>query len=203
MFVARPSVGTFAHQLQPHRGVLAHPGVYSTLLVLGGSLFVALCAQIRIPLPFTPVPVTGQTLGILLVGSVLGSRQGVLSMLLYLAMGLVGLPFFAGGGAGIEVIQGATGGYLIAAPLAALLVGWLAERGWDRQAHTTVFSMILGNVIIYALGVAWLAMLIGGAAAIEKGLLPFLIGDIAKIAIACVVLPGAWRLVRPRDTSDE
>lgn len=195
MFSGNTPSGTLAYQVKPRSGILAHPAVYSLFLILGGSLFVALCAQIRIPLPFTPVPITLQTLGILLVGSLLGSRQGLLSMLLYLALGLVGLPFFSGGQAGVEILHGPTVGYLVAAPLAAMLVGWLAERGWDQRVGTTALSMILGNLVIYALGVAWLSTLIGLEAAITKGALPFILGDLVKIAVACVVLPGGWRLL--------
>jgi biotin transport system substrate-specific component len=173
----------------------ANTWLFSALLVLGGSLFVALCAKIRLPLPFTPVPVTAQTLGILLAGSLLGRRLGLWSMVLYLAMGIGGLPFFTGEGTGWSYLMGATGGYLLAAPLAAALVGWLAERGWDRRVLTMALSMVLGNAVIYLLGVAWLAALIGIQAAVMKGLLPFIIGDVFKIAIACAVLPGGWRLL--------
>lgn len=186
---------TLAQQVMPRGGVFANRWVYRIALVVGGSLFAALCAQIRVPLPFTPVPITGLTLGILLVGSLLGSRLGGVSMLLYLLMGVVGLPFFAGGEAGWQHVQGATGGYLLAAPLAALLVGWLAERGWDRRVATAALSMLLGNMVIYLVGVAWLAILIGLQAAIVKGLLPFLVGDLIKIGLACLALPGGWHLL--------
>jgi biotin transport system substrate-specific component len=192
--LSAPTV-TLAQQVMPRGGVFANRWVYRIALVVGGSLFAALCAQIRVPLPFTPVPITGLTLGVLLVGSLLGSRLGWASMFLYLLMGVVGLPFFAGGEAGWQHVQGATGGYLLAAPLAALLVGWLAERGWDRRVATTALSMLLGNTLIYLVGVAWLAVLIGLQAAIVKGLLPFLVGDLIKIGIACLVLPGGWRLL--------
>lgn len=195
MFVNHTSSGTLAQRLVPRRGVLSRERVSSLLLILSGSLFVALCAQIRIPLPFTPVPITAQTLGVVLVGSILGSRQGVLSMVLYLALGVVGLPFFNGGGAGLEYLYGATAGYLLAFPLAAALTGWLAERGWDRQKGTTALSMILGNIVIYALGVTWLALLRDIPFAVVWGMLVFLPGDIIKIVVAMVALPGAWALL--------
>lgn len=190
---------TLAHRLLPRRGFLAHTTVANAVLVLAGSLFVALCAQIIIPLPFTPVPITAQTLGVLLVGSLLGTRQGALALVLYLLMGLVGLPFFAGGESGWHYVQGATLGYLVAFPLAAALTGWLAERGWDRSTLTTMLSMVLGNAVIYTLGVGWLALLIGLHAAVMKGMVPFIVGDIVKIVLAGVVLPGGWLLVRSRN----
>jgi biotin transport system substrate-specific component len=195
-FGTNASTGTLVQHALPQQGEGANRWAFASLLVLGGSLFVALCALIRIPLPFTPVPITAQTLGIVLVGSLLGSRQGMLSMLLYLGMGAIGLPFFSGGNGGIEWLQGATAGYLFAAPLAALLVGTLAERGWDRRVSTTIAAMVLGNLVIYALGVAWLALSIGLQSAFMQGMLPFILGDAVKIAIACVVLPGGWQLLK-------
>lgn len=196
MFVSSNPPSTLARQLMPQRGILAHSWLYHALLIVGGSLFVALCAQVRLPLPFTPVPITAQTLGVLLVGSLLGGYAGAGSMLLYLAMALVGLPFFTGGGSGIEHLYGATGGYLVAFPLAALVVGRLAERGWDRHVPTTVLSMVIGNGIIYLLGVAWLAAFVGVQTAIVNGMLPFIAGDIIKISLACIALPGGWRLIK-------
>lgn len=187
---------TLAQRILPRHRLTVKPWIYDVVLIVGGSLFVALCAQIRIPLPFTPVPITGQTLGILLVGSAWGSRLGFMSLMCYLLLGMAGMPFFAGGESGWQYLQGATGGYLLAAPLAAALVGWLAERGWDRRIPTTALSMILGNVLLYVFGVAWLAFFVGFPAAIVKGMLPFLVGDLIKIAIACLVLPGTWQLVQ-------
>ncbi len=182
----------------PRQGILANRTMFDMMLVLGGALFVALCAQIRIPLPFSPVPITGQTLGVLLTGSLLGTRLGLLSMVLYVALGAIGLPFYAGGSGGIEVLQGATAGYLFSYPLAAALVGWLAQRGLDRKASTTVLSMVLGNIVIYTLGVGWLALYpeIGGLGnAMMLGMVPFLIGDAIKIVIAAGVLPAGWKLL--------
>jgi biotin transport system substrate-specific component len=199
--VQTPTTGTQVQHVLRQRGTMQSAWAFDALLIVFGSLFVALCAQIRIPLPFTPVPITAQTMGILLVGSLLGARHGTLSMLLYLALGAIGLPFFSGGNGGIQWLQGATAGYLLAAPLAAALVGWLAQRGWDRHIASAALSMLLGNVIIYALGVAWLATLVGISAAIQQGLLPFIIGDVLKIAVACLVLPGGWHLIKR--TTDE
>jgi len=202
MFVSNASSGTLVQQLLPRRGILSHAWVSNMLLILGGSLFVALCAQIRIPLPFSPVPITAQTLGVLLVGSLLGSRLGLGSMILYIAMGLVGLPFFAGGGSGVQYVFGATAGYLVAFPFAAALTGWLAERGWDRRMLTMILSMIMGNAVIYVLGVSWLAWLKGFEFAIVNGMLIFIVGDILKIAIAAIALPGGWKLLGSKQTTD-
>ncbi len=192
-----PEHETLAWKAVGQQGLLANPAARTTLLVVGGALFVALTAQIRIPLPFTPVPITGQTLGVLLVGGLLGTRASAASLLLYLLMGFVGLPFFAGGANGIEHLFGPTGGYLVSYPFAAALVGWLAERGWDRRFSTTIAAMLLGSVIIYVFGVSWLAVAlgIGLGEALMKGMVPFLIGDAIKMALAGVALPGGWKLL--------
>ena len=125
-------------------------------LIVGFSLFVALTAQIAIPLPWTPVPITGQTLGVLLTGAILGPRRGALAILLYLVEGLAGMPVFAGMTSGMAKLLGPTGGYLMALPVAATLVGWLAQRGWDRRIPTALAMFGLGNLIIYAIGASWL-----------------------------------------------
>lgn len=169
--------------------------VRDVVLVVAFSLFIALTAQVKIPL--WPVPFTLQTLGVLLTGAVLGSRRGALSVALYLAQGAAGLPVFQGGANGIAYMQGTTGGYLIGFVAAAWLVGALAERGWDRRWLLAALAMVLGNVVIYAFGVAWLAVVLGSVSkAIMGGVVPFLLGDLAKIAVAAVVLPGAWALVK-------
>ncbi len=188
---------TLAQALLPRRGWLARPLVADTLLVVLGSLFVALSAQISISLlPFSPVPITGQTLGVLLVGSLLGPRLGLFSLLLYLVEGAIGLPFFAGGTAGFARLIGPTGGYLISFPLAAALTGWLATRGWDRNVFKTVVAMVLASLLIYLIGATWLAFYIGPENALVKGVLPFLPGDALKIALAAVALPGGWQIVK-------
>ncbi len=183
---------TLADVVVPRRGAA---WARDALLVVGFSLFVALSAQPEIRLAY--VPLTLQTLAVLLTGAVLGSRRGALALLLYLGQGAAGLPVFAGGAGGIAHLVGPTAGYLIAFPLAAGLVGLLAERGWDRHILWTVLAMILGNLVIYLLGVSWLAIYLGSLrSAIANGMLPFLLGDLIKIAIAAGVLPGAWTLVR-------
>jgi len=167
-----------------------------TLIVLG-ALFVAALAQVEIPLPFTPVPITGQTFGVLLVGAALGSKRGAAALGFYLSLGMFGLPFFAGGAHGFSIVIGATGGYLIGFILAAYVIGRLAERGWERSVRTSLVPFLVGTVIIYVCGVAWLAVLLGSfSKAIAAGLLPFLIGDVVKLIAAALALPTAWKFVR-------
>jgi biotin transport system substrate-specific component len=167
------------------------------LLIVIGSLFVATLAQVEIPLPFTPVPITGQTFGVLLVGAALGSKRGAASLALYLVLGAFGLPFFAGGARGLAIILGATGGYLIGFVLAAYVIGLLAERGLERSIRTSFLPFFAGTLIIYACGVAWLAVLLGSFnAAVAAGLMPFLIVDGIKLIAASVALPAAWKLVK-------
>lgn len=164
-------------------------------LVAGFSLFVALCAQIAVPLPFTPVPFTAQTLGVLLTGMLLGPRLGALSLLAYLAEGLAGAPVFALGTGGVSHLFGPTGGYLVAFPLAAAATGMLAARGWDRRFVTTIVAMLLGNIVIYAIALPWLAHWVGANNAVALGMRPFLVGDAIKVLIAAIAMPGGWKLL--------
>lgn len=182
-------------------------GVWRALgLALGFSLFIAVSAQIRIVLPFTPVPITGQTLAVLLAGAMLGWRVGVLALLAYLAEGMAGLPVFAGGAQawaptripGVPYLLGPTAGFLAGFVLAAGLVGWLAERGWDRSVPRATLAMVAGQALIYGSGVAWLARFVPPEGLLAAGVLPFLAGDALKIALAALVLPGAWRLLGRR-----
>lgn len=167
------------------------------VVVVSGALLVAVLAQIEIPLPFTPVPITGQTFGVLLVGAVLGSKRGAASLAFYLVMGVIGLPFFAGGAHGLSILTGATGGYLIGFVLAAYSIGLLAERGLERSARTSLIPFLIGTLIIYSCGITWLAVVLGSfSKAIAAGLIPFLIGDAIKLIAASLVLPGAWKLVK-------
>jgi biotin transport system substrate-specific component len=130
-----------------------------------------------------------------MVGVLLGSRRGSLALLTYLAEGAMGLPVLAGGAAGLARLTGPTGGYLIGFVAAAFLVGWLAERGWDRRPETTLLAMVLGNVIIYAFGLPWLARFVGAGQVLAMGLWPFLPGDLGKILLATALLPWGWRLL--------
>ena len=184
---AETLVGAFAAPLDWTR---------SALVVVGFSLLTALAAQIVVPLPFTPVPLTGQTFAVLLTGALLGPRLGALAMLAYLAEGAAGLPFFRGGAGGVGHFSGATAGYLVAFPTAAYVTGYLAERGWDRRFLTAAAAMALGSVVILAGGWAWLALALGGAQAFRLGVAPFLPGDVVKIALAAAVLPSGWALLR-------
>ena len=168
-----------------------------TALVVGGAVLTGLAAQVVLPVPGSPVPITGQTFGALLVGAALGWRRGALSMLLYLAVGMAGVPWFQDGKSGW---LGVTGGYLVGFAVAAVLVGALAARGGDRTVLRTVATMVLGNVVIYAIGVTWLAAATGMdlSTAVERGLVPFLVGDGIKILLAAGLLPGAWALAKGR-----
>jgi len=171
---------------------------YEALLVLAGSALIALSAWVAVPLPFSPVPVTAQTFAVLFVGSALGARRGAASALAYLAEGACGLPVFAGGAAGPHVLAGPTGGYLAGFVFGAWLTGALAERGFDRRPFTTVVSMALGNVLILALGLLWLARFVGAPRAMALGLVPFLPGDVVKVALAAALLPLGWKLLARR-----
>lgn len=170
-------------------------------LIVLFSLLTAASARIAFPLPFTPVPVTGQTFGVLLTGALLGGWRGFGAMLLYLAEGLAGLPVFAPGKAtGLAALAGPTGGYLIAFPLAALVVGLLAERGWDRTPGRVLLAMAAGSAVIYLHGAVYLTRFVGGpVAAVVQGILPFLPGDALKAALAAGLLPLGWRLMGPRE----
>ncbi|MFH1184763.1 MAG: biotin transporter BioY [Chloroflexota bacterium] len=167
------------------------------LLIIAGVLLLAALAQVRIVLPFTPVPITGQTFGVLLIGAALGSKRGAATILAYIAGGAVGLPFFAGGGSGLGILTGATAGYLAGFVAAAYAVGWLSERGLERNVRTSVIPFLAGTLIIYVCGVAWLSVVLGGfSEAITLGILPFLPGDAIKLIAASLALPAAWRLVK-------
>ena len=172
---------------------------------IGAVMFIigltAVAAQISIPLPFTPVPFTFQPMVVLVGAAALGSRLGVASQLLYLALGLAGLPVFAWSPAlpqGAARLLGPTGGYLMAYPFAAFLTGWLAERGFDRRYLTAVVAMICGLVVVFAGGVGWLMIgstRLGFAAALAAGLYPFVLADLAKLLVASGVMPALWKVI--------
>ena len=170
--------------------------IATAVRVAGFALLTAACAQIQIPLGFTPVPITGQTFAVLLTGAVLGARAGAASQLLYVALGAIGLPFYAGGTGGWEAATGGTAGYLAGFIVAAYVTGYLAEQRHDRRFATSVGTFLTGNLIIYVLGVAWLMYTYSWdlATGVEKGMAPFIIGDTIKILLAAGATPTAWRL---------
>jgi biotin transport system substrate-specific component len=183
----------------PRKRVLADviPGglVRDAVLVLGGAAFVGLLAQFAIPLSFTPVPLTLGTFAALLTGAALGSVRGLLSVGLYMAAGMAGVPWFAGHASGYGF---PSFGYIIGFVAAGALVGWLAQRGADRTVVRTAGLMVLGNVVIYAVGLPYLMAATGMdlSTGLAKGVVPFLLGDAIKIAVAAGLLPAAWKLVQ-------
>lgn len=184
---------TYADLLRP--ATRKHQLFYDGILIIGGSLFIALTAQIAIYLPFSHVPITAQTLAILLCGALLGSNRGSASVFLYLWEGAIGLPVLAGGHGGISYLIGPTGGYLIGFIVAAYLVGFLSERGWDRHFHTTLTAMLLGSSLIYLCGLAWLVTFTGIDKVLLIGFYPFLPGDVVKLLIATLLLPSGWKIL--------
>jgi biotin transport system substrate-specific component len=181
--------------------------VRDAVLVVGFALLTAAAAQISIPLGFTPVPLTGQTFAVLLAGGALGMTRGGLSQLLYVALGAIGLPFYADGDGGWSAATGSTAGYLVGFVIAAMVVGWMAERGQDRKVATAIPAFVAGSVIIYTIGAAWLAHSIDvpvtagftdegllAPSAVAFGVAPFLVGDLIKAVLAGLLLPAAWRV---------
>lgn len=176
--------------------VVASNRVVAVVAMLAFAGLTALLAQVRIPLGFTPVPVTGQTFAVLLAGASLGARLGAGSQLIYLAAGAIGFPVFTGGGSGFEYFTGATAGYLIGFVLAAALVGRLAERGQDRTVNTAVSAFLAGSAVIYVCGALGLMVTAGMdlTTAIAQGVTPFVFGDLLKAVAAGLTLPLAWKL---------
>jgi biotin transport system substrate-specific component len=216
-------VSTRAEAIAPARSRPRARVAYSAVLAIGGCCLIAGLAQLSIKLPFTPVPITGQTLGVLLVGASFGPMLGGLTLGLYLVEGWIGLPFYAQGQHGTAATlfhpSGLlpSAGYLWGFIAAALVVGWLSRREWDRSLRSSIGAMFLGEIVLYAIGIAWLAAAIGvpmfgsggacnfsngaGCDALQLGLYPFIIGDTLKLLLAAVALPTAWRLLgRPGST---
>jgi biotin transport system substrate-specific component len=195
---------TIADFLVPIRlGERVNARVRDVSLVVAGALLIYLTARIVFLVPGSPVPITGQTFGVLLVGGALGFRRGLIGVGLYVLLGVVGLPFFAESKGGLSVIWGATGGYLIGFAIAGALVGRLAELGWDRKIGGALGAMLLGNAAIYAIGLPWLGVVTSSSPeeTIALGLTPFLLGDALKMVLAAVLFPVAWWVVgrRPDD----
>lgn len=185
---------TLADAALPRSGALSN-----LALIVGASLVTALAARIEIPVPWSPVPITGQTFAVLLCGAVLGARRAFFAQALYLLEGAAGLPVFSGGAGGAAMLAAPTAGYLVSFPLAAAFVGMLAGRGWDRRFMTMLAAMLLGSVIIFAFGLAWLSRFAPDGRLLAMGLIPFLPGDLVKAALAALAFPGAWRALGRRD----
>lgn len=187
---------TLADVAVPRAGALQN-----LLLIVTASLVTAAAAQLEVRLPWTPVPVTGQTFAVLLTGAVLGARRAFLAQMLYLAEGAAGLPVFAGGAAGVLAFAGPSGGYLASFPLAAAFTGFLAQRGWDRGFVSMLVAMLLGSCVIFAVGLAWLSRFLPAEGLLAAGLLPFLPGDLVKSSLAALAFPTAWRWLGARHRS--
>lgn len=190
---------TFAPTVLTGR-VLPRSRVAAVVAVIGFAALTAAAAQYRIPLGFTPVPITGSTFAVLLSGAALGMRLGAASQILYLVLGAVGLPVFTDGGSGIETFTGSTGGYLVGFVFGAAVIGKLAEHKQDRHISTTVAAFLAGSAVIYAFGVAGLMLNAGMDFnnAVLAGVAPFVFGDVLKAATAGLALPATWRLLGER-----
>ena len=163
------------------------------ILVLSFSIVTAVCAKLKIEIG--AVPITMQTLAVLLSGALLGSKRGMFAQLTYLLLGLAGVPWFARGG-GMVYLLSPTFGYIVGFVFAAFLVGWLCERGFDRQVKTAILAMLIGNILLYFPGLLWLAKFVGFGKVLSVGFYPFIIGDLLKILLAGLVLPMGWKLIK-------
>ena len=168
--------------------------LYDAIVIICGSLILGFSSQIKVYLPISPVPITGQTFAVLMLAALLGSKRGVLAIIAYLVEGILGLPVFAGG-MGPATLIGPTGGYLVGFVAVAYVVGRLAEMGWDKRVSTTVAAMLAGEIVLYAFGVCWLAIMTNIMIALAVGLYPFIVGDILKVVLAAAVLPAGWKLL--------
>ena len=181
------------------RGALITRSTVSTkiALVVGGTAFLALMAQIAVPVPGSPVPVTGQTLGALLLGSAYGASLRFTTFATYLLVGFIGAPVFASGAHGLSRITGATGGYLVGMLLASLITGYLAGRKWDQKIFTVIPTMLIGDLVIFSAGLFWLhhSLHATWATTFKFGFTPFIVGEVIKIAIASTAMPTLWRFV--------
>ncbi len=176
--------------LSQHRSARLYALLREFSLVLGAALFVALAAQIKIFLPFTPVPLSGQSFAVLLVGALLGARRGAFSLVFYLFAGALGFPVFVGGNAGLDYLFGMTFGYLFGFVIAAYAVGLLLARGSKKnESRAFVFPFLAGIAVIYLFGAGWMALFLGAEKAVRLGVLPFLAGDALKLAAAVSVFP--------------
>ncbi len=194
-----PAHATLAGAVWPEQGATGQRAARAMLLALVGSAVMALSAKIAIP--FYPVPVTMQSLAVLLIGAAFGARLATATVVLYLVEGALGLPIFAGTpahGVGLPYMLGPTGGYLVGYVLAAFAVGVFAERGADRSVPKLLGAMTLGHAILFAAGYGWLAHLIGAEAAWTGGVMPFLLGTVVKTLLAALLVPSVWNLIGKR-----
>ena len=186
------STGTLIDAVLPRPDARVFAVLRSVGIVFGASVLMALLAQLTIPLPV--VPITGQTLGVLLIGAALGSKKGSLAMIAYLVEGALGAPVFAEG-AGIAYMVGPTGGYLLGFVAAAFVIGWLAERGFDRNVFTAAVAMLAGQIVLYAAALPWLSLYVPTDQLLSVGLIPFIPGALVKLIVAAALLPAAWKLL--------
>jgi biotin transporter BioY len=183
---------TVADVFRPNEKISAV--LYDAIVIICGSLILGLSSQVKVYLPISPVPITGQTFAVLMLAALLGSRRGVLAIIAYLIEGVAGLPVFAGG-IGPATLIGSTGGYLVGFVAVAYVVGKLAEMGWDRRVSTTIAAMLAGEIVLYTFGVCWLAIMTNIRIALAVGFYPFIVGDILKVVLAAAVLPAGWKLL--------
>jgi biotin transport system substrate-specific component len=172
--------------------------LFDVLTTAGFSLLIGLAAQVAVPLPFTPVPLTVQTLAVLATGALLGRTRGLLAVALYVAEGCAGLPVFSGGRAGIAHLLGPTGGYLAGFLAAAWLAGMFAESGWDRRWITAFAALVIADAAVFVPGVLWLGAFTGYSRVLILGALPFAAADLVKAALCAALLPAGWRLLQRR-----
>lgn len=179
--------------------IFARGIIMDVVLVAAGAALTAIAAQVVVPL--WPVPITGQTLAVLLVGSSLGALRGTLSMLLYAVLGIAGLPVFSEASSGMSIILGPTGGYIIGFVFAAAFTGWIAQRSWDRKILRSILGFLGGTVVTFAIGLPWLSFTLGLnlEQTLNAGLYPFIIGGIVKMVIAASVMTLGWRFFERED----
>jgi len=181
----------FAHRLRLENNI-----ILDVVFIIFGSVFVALSSQLAFYLPFSPIPITGQTFAVLFIGAVLGSRRGGLSLTLYVLEGLIGLPVFAGGTGGMAIFFGPTAGYLVGFIPAVILVGYLSEKGFSRNRISMFFTLLLGLAVIYLFGVFRLLSFVEYEKVFILGITPFLVGDAIKTVMAMIIIPSGWKLIK-------
>ena len=169
--------------------------LYNGITIIGASALISLCAQLSIIISVSPVPVTLQTLAVLLIGAALGPRRGVAAVIVYLTEGCVGLPVFSHASSGVAHLFGPTGGYLAGFLAMAYVTGTLAQRQWDRNFFFNAGAMLAGNAVLYIVALPWLALFTGAGRVLAAGLYPFICGDLVKLIVASLLLPSAWKII--------